>query len=783
MIVEWFLYLQIFKIKLRKKYYNKQNLLKGKVMKVIKRNGEKSDFNIKKIREVINLACENVDVNPLKLESNITSKFKNNIKTSDIQDMLIQTCTSLTSLEEPEWSLVAGRLVIYNLSRNIFKQTGFSYEDTSFSEFFEYATRNNYYDKNILSAISEKELKKLNTYITPDNDMNYNIGSSLSLIRKYLIKNQRGTIELPQFADMAVSTFLNQNEKDFVKETVKDYKMISQKIISLATPFKSNLRKPNGNLSSCFIMEVDDNIESIMKSYTDMAYISKNGGGIGVYMGKIRPEDALIKGVPAANVINKWVKIANDIAIAVNQLGVRKGAITVATDIWHLDIEEFIEIKTEVGDLRLKAFDIYPQVVLNNKFIEAVKNNKDWYLLDRQELQKFDIELTNPVEFNNNYEEIINLIQQGKIKHYKKVNAKNLWKRLLTVYIETGDLYMCNKDNMNSMNPMIDANEFIQCANLCCESFSPIKASDDFKTEIKDGRVQNSFNSNLIHTCNLVSLNLTKILNNEKLLETATRRAVRILDKAIDITKVPVSEGQKHNEWFRTIGIGTLGTADWMAYNKLRYNKEEDWIQLEVIYEKISYYAFDESANIAKEKGNFKQFNSSNFKNGILLGKTSEELTKNSKAKLDWNKLTEKTSKYMRNMLLVALAPNTGTAVLMSSSASYLPIFAKFFNESMENLNIPVTPEFIKTRFWYYNESFTVPTENIIRLTNRLQYWIDTGMSMELIINPEITNIKKISDALLDTFSSNLKTVYYSRTLDMNSEDKKNTAPCVTCAN
>lgn len=748
---------------------------------VIKRNGEKATFQISKIREVINWACKDIDVNPLKLESSITSKFKNNIKTSDIQDILIQTCTSLASIDEPEWSLVAGRLVIYNLSRNIYKQTGYSYE-TNFSEFFEYMIRNGYYDKSILNNINIDDLKKLHTYINPNNDNDYNIGSALSLVKKYLVKNQRGTLELPQFADMSVSVFLNQKEENFISETIKDYKMISQKIISLATPFKTNLRKPNANLSSCFILEIDDNIESIMKSYTDMALISKNGGGVGVYLGKIRPENSLIKGTPSANVINKWIKIINDIAVAVNQLGTRKGAITPALDVWHLDLEEFIELKTEVGDLRLKAFDVYPQVVLNNKFIEAVKNDLDWYLLDRQEVQKvLNIDLTNPNEFNNNYNIIIENIKNNKITHYKKTSAKKLWKRLLTVYIETGDLYMCNKDNMNLMNPMIDAEEFIQCGNLCQESFSPIKASTNFKTEIKDGIVYNSFKPNLIHTCNLVSLNLTKILNNEKLLESATRRAVRILDKAIDVTEVPIFEGQQHNQFFRTIGIGTLGTADWMAYNKLSYNKEEDWIELEKLYEKISYYAFDESANLAQEKGSFEKFNESNFSKGILLGRTAQELQENSKANLDWISLADKTSKGIRNMLLVALAPNTSTAVTMGASASYLPIFNKFYNESMDKLNVPVSPEFLKNRFWYYNEGFTVPTENIIRLTNKLQYWIDTGISMELIINPELTNIKKISDALLECFSQNLKTVYYSRTIDLTSSTKE--VSCVSCAN
>lgn len=762
-------------------------------MKVKKRNGESKDFDVEKIRRVIKWACDGLNINPLELESNITLQFKNNVKTSDIQEILVATASRLVSIENPDWVYVAGRLEMYQTQREIFKNYKFSYDETqhSFYSFINYMVKNKLYKKEILSAYTEDEITELAKYIKPDYDLGYTVGGAISLKKKYLRKFKNKLIELPQYSDMVNAMLINQFETtDKMQKVIDMYDLIGGRKISLATPLKANMRTPGGNTSSCFIMEIDDNLESLFDCYTKMAYISKAGGGIGVYVSKIRPSKALLLNIPAANAITYWVKIINDIAIAVNQAGVRKGAITVGMDFWHKDSADFIEIKTEIGEFREKSFDIFPQILINKVFMEKKEANEDFWAVDNTEvIAQFGIDLTevNETEFRHWYPQIEEAYEKGILKNGIKHNAKEFWKRMLTIYIETGDLYINHRDNMNFHNPVKDSGMMIKAGNLCCESFSPIVPSTNYRLVDEDGVSGEVCDTGLTHTCDLLSLNMAEILNDKKILEYSVRKGIRALDNSMDITRTPSPEANKHNAAFRTVGLGTVGVADWMAYNKLSYVKEQDWDKLEKLFETIAYLAFDESCEIAKNKGSFLYYDKANFKDGILLGKTADELMRDSVANLPWDKLIAKIMKYgMGNMLTFSPAPNTSTAVVMGASASYLPVFSRFNYETMSNMAVPIIPKFIKDRFWYYNESFTVPTEKIIKLTTRLQKWVDTGMSMELIINPEITDIKKISDALTEGFNNGLKTVYYSRTLDMTKKDDSDEKPevsCIGCAN
>lgn len=756
-------------------------------MYVTKRDGRKEEFDIHKIRKAIDYACEGLEVNSLELEANLTKRFTNNISTENIQKELVLVATTLADVKAPEWIIVAGRLEIYDVARKVAKRTKMDYE-TDFAKVIQYMTKNGYYDSSIYKFYDENDFSSLTKHLLPKNDRDITIGGAMSLVSKYLIKNQKGVIELPQHADMSIALYLNrlENKDNRLKEVIEDYKMISNKYLSVATPFKANLRKNSGNLSSCFILTLEDSLNGITKMQDDISQISTFGGGVGIYISPLRCSKSLVGNIEAGNNITLWIKIIDAIAVAVNQKGVRKAGITVALDVWYKDIHDFINIKSEVGELRDKSFNLFPQVVLNDIFIKRVKENGEWYLLDHYEIKrKFGFDIINPNVFKEKFSEIEEAVKSGKLKNIHIVNAKELWVEMLRVYIETGDLYLVHKDNMNAMNPMINVEEFMQCQNLCTESYSPIKASTNFKKNMlnENGEVVSTFEPGRTHVCNLISINMTKILNNDKLLESSCRRAVRMLDKAIDVTSVPVIEGKLHNEDYRTIGISAMGVADWMAYNKYNYHKEEDWVKIEELFEKIAYYTLDESCNIAQEKGSFKRFEDSYFTKGIILGKNAEELMKESKAGLDWKSLSDKVKLGVRNMLIVCNPPNTSTGALIGSTPSYLPVFNKYYNESMNKMNVPFTPKFIKDRFWNYHEAWTIPTEKIIKMTTQIQKWVDTGLSMELIINPDITDIKKISDALLFGFENGLKGVYYSRTIQKNDNHNSKESGCVSCAN
>lgn len=447
---------------------------------VQKRDGHFENYDIAKIKKIISFATKDLRVNPLELEATISSKVKNKIKTSEIQFNLIQSAVSLITIDEPDWSIVAGRLDIYNLHREVYKLHKINYE-TKLIDFIKTAIKYNLYDKIVLERYTEDEINEIEKYINPEYDMIFPISSTKSLFKKYLIKHKGKSFELPQFANIVIAMFLNQYEtKDRLRKIKDDYEAIASLKISLATPFKANLRKPNANLSSCFVTEIDDNAESINHTLKNIAMISKNGGGVGVYLGRIRPSNSLVKNYAGANVINVWVKIIDDMAPAWNQGGVRSGAITVSLDIFHKDIESFIEMKTESGgDVRQKCYNIFPQVIVNSKFIEAVKNDTEFPLVDRKTiLDDLGIDVCDLKQFNDNYDLIVSKIKDKKLYNCELTSAKELWKKLLRIYIETGDLYIVCKDAMNKTNPFYDAEMFVNSYNLCLSGDTVLKIKD-----------------------------------------------------------------------------------------------------------------------------------------------------------------------------------------------------------------------------------------------------------------------------------------------------------------
>ena len=753
-------------------------------MLVTKRDGRIEEFNVQKIKDIVSFAVKGLGVSSVELESNLQTKFKNKIKTSDIQSELVNTAVSLTSVEDPDWALVAGRLEMYSLLRDIYKNTKYDY-NSSLYEIISKMVKDGYYDSVILKEYTREEIDKISEFIDPSRDWILPISSVKSLRKKYLISSKKAIIELPQVANIVTCMFLNINEPKSVriKRVEEDYNAVSLLKISLATPFKANLRKPKANLSSCFVLEIDDNTESITKTLGDIALISKNGGGVGIYLGRIRPSNSFIRNYPGANKINSWTKIINDVIVSFDQGGVRSGAATVSLDIWHKDILDFIEMRTENGgDVRLKCFDIFPQVILYKKFFDELVSDGEFPLLDRKTImEELKVDPVNLQEFNDNYDLIKEKVKEGKLYNCSLIKAKDLWKRILSVYIETGSLYLTHKDNVNRTNPFLESGKIINSANLCLESFSLTRPSSDFKTEYnpETEKAEITFTPGRYHTCNLISLNVSEMSIKE--IEKYSRQAVRMLDNAIDLTKVPVIEGNLNSKETRVIGVGLLGVADYMARNKLDYIKNPE--EVERIFECVSYNTLKSSIELAKEKGSFPLFEESCFKNGIFLGKTGEELSKESVNQYDWTSLLEDAKKGVRNAMLMAVAPNTSTSLLCGSSASYLPVFNKFNYETLADMNVPVVPKYLKERFWYYKESINIPVKDIINLTNQVTKWVDTGISCELVITPQKDNIKDISSSLISSFNSNLKTLYYNRTIDLEAGTKDGHSYCVSCAN
>ena len=750
------------------------------IQTVIKRDGSKKPFDIQKIRSQCEFGTEDTGLNPLELEANFSTALKNNIKTTEIQELLVHTCMTMIDTENPDWILVAGRLMMHQVHREVYKNTKVDY--TEFIKYLDYARSNGYYRKDIVNGFKLKDLEDIQEHITKLYRTDYNkvLPQVLSLKSKYLIKNKRGTIEYPLFSDAASAMILASVEKEPLKITKEYINMLANEYISLATPFKANLRRQDGNTGSCFIMGVPDSLGGIAKSWRDAAKISQEGGGLGIYLGKLRPEGSYSHNVPKANNITRWVKIINDIAVAVNQRGIRPGAITPALDWWHLDIESFIEVKTETGgDLREKSFDIFPQVVLDKWFVDKKKNNEDVYLFDQYEFKSLtglDVtELTDEAMYEA-HETVEVLIAEGKLKNYKKVNTKTLWSEFLRVWVEIGDFYMSHKDNINLSNYLKPEGFIANSVNLCVESWSVTKTGENWIMESVNGEVKTTSSDSLYHSCNLISINVG-IIHDDKLLERVCKSAVRMLDASIDTGTMPVLEAQHSAEWLRNVGIGTVGTADWMAWNKLSY--ETDLDELEKLQEKIAWYCYNASVDLAIEKGAYPAFKPELYNNG-LFGKSADELIKMSKNGFAWGALIQRIQEHgIRNFLLLAIAPNTSSGIVMNSTASWLPPQAKMFYQTLADINTPIIPRYLGKRYWYYKGKFNYAAEDMLKVVRRLQRWVDTGISSEVYINPELTNIKKISDEILDGFDKKeLKAIYYSLTID-----HKEREGCTDCAN
>lgn len=334
------------------------------------------------------------------------------------------------------------------------------------------------------------------------------------------------------------------------------------------------------------------------------------------------------------------------------------------------------------------------------------------------------------------------------------------------------DVYDINvEDNHNFY-----ANDIL--VHNCVESFSISKETTKAIIEIVDGRSYTRETDGLYHSCNLISINVANILNDDTLLKRVCANAVRMLDASIDLGTMPVLEAKNSAEFLRNIGIGVVGMADYMAWNKAYYDTDEGRLVGETLMEKIAYYCYNTSIDLAIEKGSYPGIKHANYDK--MFGKTPEELTRISPNGFDWVEVQQRILKYgIRNFLILAIAPNTSSGLVQGVIASYLPAHSKNNTQKLNGLIVPVLPKFIKERFWYYKTKFQYKTEDIIKFTKSIQRWTDTGVSMELTINPDLSpSIKSISDVIVDSMlSGELKAVYYSLTIDGSAHI------CTDCAN
>ncbi|MBC7475498.1 MAG: ribonucleoside-diphosphate reductase subunit alpha, partial [Candidatus Sericytochromatia bacterium] len=521
-----------------------------------------------------------------KLLSYVEDIEDKNISDDYLRKLLISQALKLTDIknyDDLDWRFVASRLLLDGVYSDISK-TRIS---NNYYEFLEQAISKKLYDPKILEVYSKEQIDEISKELNYEYDLGFDYAGMNLLVNRYLINDSGKIFEFPQemFLSIALLIAIPEKEDNRLQAAKDFYHAIAGRKISLATPILLNLRKPNGNLSSCFIGAMDDNLDSIYYTLDQIAQISKNAGGCGVNVSRIRASGSYIRGVKGASSgVMPWIKLINDTGIAVNQQGARAGAITVALDIWHLDIEDFLNCQTENGDLRKKTFDIFPQIVIPDLFMERVENNQSWTLFDPNEIRiKFKIELAEL--YGNEFREKYLFLETQKLDFKKDINAKELFKTFLKTVVETGMPYITFKDAINETNPNKHAG-MIGNANLCTESFSNFRPSIVTKKELKDANtIVKEIKAGELHTCNLVSLNLAIVEDSE--IEKLTAYCVKILDNTIEISAAPVPEAEKHNNEYRILGVGSMGLADWLVKRKLTYAKSAE--KVSELYEKIAY--------------------------------------------------------------------------------------------------------------------------------------------------------------------------------------------------
>ncbi|MFD2682997.1 ribonucleoside-diphosphate reductase subunit alpha [Bacillus seohaeanensis] len=753
---------------------------------IIKRkNGKEELFSPEKLTSFIKSAAAdfptlNTDDYISRLITTIESQKSYTV--SQINNLLLLEGLANISEQEPDWTYVCSRIYMQQLYKEAAINRNYPANQNygCFYELIVRLTNNGIYNPIILEKYSKEELHELGDMIVPNRDKFFTYIGLRTLADRYLARDhEKNTYELPQERFMMIAVTLMMNEpRESRLSLVKDaYWALSNLYMTVATPTLANAGKSYGQLSSCFIDTVDDSLQGIYDSNTDIANLSKSGGGIGVYLGKIRSRGSDIKGFKGiSSGVIPWMKQLNNTAVSVDQLGQRKGAISVYLDVWHKDIFLFLDSKLNNGDERMRTHDLFTGVCVPDLFMEQVEARADWYLFDPHEVRKvmgysledfYDAEKGDG-DFRARYWECVD----NPLLSKEKVPAIEVIKGIMKGQLETGTPFMFYRDEVNRQN----ANHhqgMIYCTNLCTEitqNQSPTTVDEQYTS---DGKIITVKTPGDFVVCNLSSINLGRAVP-ENVLEKLIPIQVRMLDNVIDLNTIPVLQAKLTNEKYRSIGLGTFGWHHLLALKGIKWESEEAVDYADTLYEKIAYLTIEASMKLAQEKGSYPLFEGSNWHTGTYFTKKGYD---DSSRLLDWASLKDKVQKYgVRNGYMMAVAPNASTSIIAGSTASIDPIFFKMYSEEKKDYKIPVTaPDLNETTTWYYKSAYFINQKWSIKQNAARQQHIDQAISFNFYVVNTI-KAKELLDLHLEAWKSGLKTTYYVRSTSSYIED------CDSCA-
>ncbi|MGG0337150.1 ribonucleoside-diphosphate reductase subunit alpha [Priestia aryabhattai] len=694
-----------------------------------------------------------------------TVTVKENMTDEKVANVLILAALERISMEEPDWTYVAADVYLNELYRKAGDSRGYDKKEKygSFYQLIQELTKIGIYNKQLLKTYTEEEINEIASVIIPERDRLFTYIGLLTLADRYLAtSHDKRVYELPQERFLIIAmTLMSQEKKENRTALVKEaYWALSSLYMTVATPTLSNAGKSYGQLSSCFIDTIDDSLRGIYDSNTDLATLSKNGGGIGVYLGHIRSRGSDIKGFKGVSSGTiPWMKQLNNTAVSVDQLGQRQGAIAVYLDVWHKDIFSFLDARLNNGDERQRTHDLFTGVCLPDLFMEKVEAREDWHLFDPHEvrtlmgysLEDFYDEEEGSGSFRTRYAECVNNEQLSR----ETVPAIEIFKRIMLSQLETGTPYMFYRDTVNRANQNRHAG-MIYCSNLCTEITQNQSTTVVTEEITEDGKIIITKNPGDFVVCNLSSINLARAVT-EDVLERLIPIQVRMLDNVIELNDLPVLQAKLTNQKYRAVGLGTFGWNHLLALKKIAWETDEAVAYCDELYEQISYLTVQASMNLAKEKGAYPLFKGSDFESGAYF--ETREYTSEA-----WNELrNEVQSNGIRNGYLMAVAPNSSTSIIAGSTASIDPIFRKFYSEEKKNYKIPVTaPDLSPATNWYYKSVYLIDQHWSIKQNAKRQRHIDQSISFNLYVQNDI-RAKELLDLHMTAWKEKLKTTYYVR--------------------
>lgn len=710
------------------------------------------------------------------LAAKFASFVKPGMGVDDRLSALVRAAVELTAQEAPRWEFIAARLLSLSFNRTLAADCA-ARGIATFYDKVRWLTDQDLYGAYILQRYSRAEIEEAAGFMVPERDELFTYSGLDLLLKRYVISTrQHVAIESPQEMFLGIALHLAIDEPaDRMQWVRRFYDMLSKLEVTMATPTLSNARKPHHQLSSCFIDTVPDSLEGIYRSIDNFAQVSKFGGGMGMYLGKVRATGGSIRGFEgAAGGVIRWIRIINDTAVAVDQLGMRAGAAAVYLDAWHKDLPEFLQLRTNNGDDRMKAHDVFPAVCYPDLFwrMAGEDMNQDWHLMcphDILTVKGYALEDYFGEEWEKRY---LDCVADPRIPK-RVLTIKDIVRLVLKSAVETGTPFTFNRDIVNRANPNPQAG-IIYCSNLCTEiaqNMAPVESvSVETRTADGDTVVVTTTRPGDFVVCNLASLSLGRLpVEDEAAMKDVVRTAVRALDNVIDLNFYALEYARITNKRYRSIGLGVSGYHHMLAQRGIVWESEEHLAFADEVFERINRCAVEASADLAAEKGAYAVFEGSDWQTGAYFDKRGYVSDA-------WQPVRAKAAAGMRNAYLMAVAPTSSTSILAGTTPGVDPIMRRFFLEEKKGGMLPrVAPDLSPATYWLYKPAHLIDQTWSVRASGIRQRHVDQAQSMNLYITNDYT-MRQVFNLYYEAWKSGVKTVYYVRSKSLEVEE------CESCA-